>query len=163
MPVVNIYRARLSFGDQQKKLFAVEFNVSETDAEAWLTAADEATRAATDLGVFMASLEALSKCSLYEKGVTLVERTEPYTFPAITTATYGFDKLAVSYKAGIRNFTLSIPGRDESAYTVADDGITVITSVAGTAEVQAFVAAFNTTVLAVSGDQGTVQGISVSS
>jgi len=69
-----------------------------------------------------------------------------------------FDKINVGYKAGTDRYTVTIPGRDDAAYNVGGDGVTIIIAGAGaSAATTDFVDAFNTTVEGKNGLAGIVE------
>lgn len=157
MALVTTWRASVSFGDSRKKLADVSVRISEGDGKAWINAVDQAARDATDVGDFFAATAGLSSGTPFTKAVTMEQEDENAVFPTADLNIYNFDKLGVGFKALLDNYNMTIPARDDSAYTVSEDGVTVILTGAGaTAEVTAFIAAFNGLVLGKNGGTGTV-------
>jgi len=160
MALVDLHYAKITFGDSQKKEFTVRFRVASADAAAYFGALTQILKDATDLGQLFLSFEDLAEGTFRGKGVELVTIDDAITFPAPDDNVYGFDKLMVSYVAGGNSYNLSIPTRDDDAYTVATDGITLILD--DGALVEDFVTRFNGLVLSKYGTAGTVEEITVS-
>src|SRR5690606_17559897 len=103
-------------------------------------------------------------CYAYKRWVSMIDETDNVTHPPADDNIYNFDKLGVHYKAGIDNYVITIPGRDDDDYTVAEDGITVIISGAGaTAAVTNFITRFEATAVGKNGGAPNVTKIVVAS
>ena len=131
MALVDRWYGSISFGTSDRKIVNVEFQVDPVDAIAYEGALTQILKDATDLGAFFLSIEALSMGTLKQKGVILKTIEDTTTYPAPSVGAYPFDRLTVSVSSGVFNYSWSIPARDPSQYTLASDGVTVITSGAG--------------------------------
>lgn len=162
MATVSSYWASVSGRDSRNKSVDISVRVNETDAQAWLTAADATARGLTDVGVLLNKLLGLSGIFAYKRWVSLIDEADNVTHPPADDNIYNFDKLAVSYKAGIDHYVLTIPGRLDTAYNVADDGVDVIISGAGaSAATTDLITAFNATVKGKNGSDAVVERIYV--
>jgi hypothetical protein len=134
----------------------VEHYVAAADVTAYNAAADDAARLATDLGIFFAAEDALSRGVMLKREVGFAYVENAAVPPAVSAGVYSFDKFGISYQADGEYYVSSIPGRDMADVVIGPDGITVITGAGASAETTAYVAAFNTTILSEEGVQGTV-------
>lgn len=164
MAAVTRHYANLTLGDSASKRYNFRIRVNSTDGQAWLEAADPSARAATDIGVMFGKVMALTALNLEKSSVTLEDTDDAFAFPAPDSNIYGFDKLATQLKAGLKNYTLTIPGRDDAAYNVSPDGLTVLIDGAGaSAATTEFITALEAVMLADNGDTVNVQGMRVAS
>lgn len=153
MAAVTRYMYSLTVIDSQRKLSTFQIRVNEVDAAAWLEAADETARGATDIGVFQTRILALTAANFVSSGVQLLVEDDAYAAPAADDNVYHFDKLTVGYKVGLRNYVVTIPARDDAAYTVANNGVEVILSGGGAAAaITNFIASFEAVAYDVNGD-----------
>jgi len=153
-------------GKPVNKTSTTEHYVSAASAAAYIAAADDAARAATDVGELIEAENALTL------GVTLkVEVTTAFVDslafpPGVDDMAYAFDKIGVSFRADGESYVSSIPARvkDNDVLGVSGDGINInfVTPLA-TAEVLAYVEAFNTVVLSEEGAAVTITGMNVRS
>lgn len=165
MAWVTEYWAYVTLMDSRKKTATVSWRSSdEVDIESWFTAETDLIRDATEAGVLMAAVAALSSCTLVERGVKHIQVDDAAVPPALESHVFTFDKLLTHYDAGLDSYTISIPGRKGSAFTVGSDGVTVIIEGAGaSSEVLAFIAAFEAGALAKNGAVPNVTEINVAS
>lgn len=165
MALEDFHYGYIRIGDSRKRTTEFRVRVTSGEANAYYGALTQPLKDATALGLFFLSVEALTAGTMMGKGVVLETVDDAAVFPDQDSDIYNFDKLAVSYKAGLYNYQITIPSRKGSAYTLAADGVTVITTAPGwTAEINAFITRFNGIVLAEkTGVQGTVQKMYVSS
>lgn len=148
---------------RRQKLATVRWRVPEIVVTNYNAAADDAARAATAAGVLIAAADALSLGvgvkvtvgSAYVDNLAVPPEPSDFVFP--------FDKLGISYRADGENYVSSIPARDNSDITVGSDGISVILGTDGTAEVQAFVTAFESIVLSEENAAATITQITITS
>jgi len=148
---------------RRNKVATVRWRVPEVVVSNYLAAADDAARAATAAGVLIAAADALSLGvglkvtvgSAFVDNLAVPPEPGDFVFP--------FDKFGISYRADGENYVSSIPARDDSDVTVGSDGISVILGVDGTAEVQAFVDAFEAIVLSEEGAAATITQITITS
>lgn len=131
-----LHDAKISIGDCRKKTTSRSLRVSETDAEAWLNAADDAAREATAVGLLLDAFGDMSDG--LEQTISVEAALDfPPAFPAKDTDIYNFDQLTVTARnAAQQPTTITIPARSAAAYTVESDGVTVILGASGTAQVQ---------------------------
>jgi len=152
------YRAGLTFGDSRNLLADVVWRINQTMFDAYDGAADAAARAATPLGLYMAGIAGLSSCALFERRIFKVIEIDNAVFPADTSMVFNFDKITTSLKAGIDNYTMTIPGRKNSVISTGMvDGIINIQVGTRTAEVDAFITSLANGLIAKNGSQAIVQ------
>lgn len=152
------YRAGLSIGDSRNKLADVSWNINSTMFTAYTGAADTAARAATPVGLLMAGIAGLSDGNVFARRVVKEIDDDAAVFPADSTATFNFDKITVSLKAGADRYTMTIPSRDNDAIdTGMVDGIINITVGTRTTEVDDFITALANGLIAKNGAQAIVQ------
>lgn len=145
MALVDLHYAYVTIGDSRKKSSTVRFRVSAADATAYFGSATQILKDGTPVGQLLLSIEDMTAGTMLSKGVMLETIDDAAVFPAPDDNVYGFDKLMVHYSAGIRNYHLTIPARDDAAYTVASDGVTVLLD--DDQQVIDLVSRFNATVL----------------
>jgi len=130
------------------KVATIRWRVPEIVVTNYNAAADDAARAATAAGQLIAAADALtlgvpvkaSVGSSYVDSTALPPDPDQFVFP--------FDKFGISYRADGENYVSSIPARKDSAVTMSADGISVIITDPGwSAEIEAFVTAFESIVL----------------
>lgn len=140
--------------DSRKKTTDVRWRVAdEVDGETFFTAETDLIRDATETAVLGFKIAALSACTVVGRGITFMQEDDAAVPPALEDHVFIFDKLLVSYDAGLDSYNLTIPGRKGSAYTVGSDGVSVIIEGAGAAvAVTEFIAAFEAGALAKNGD-----------
>lgn len=136
------------------QLATVEHFVAAADVTAYNAAADDAARAATDLGVFLAAEQALTSGVLKKVEVGFAYVQDAAVPPTISQKVFAFDKIGIQFQADGEYYSSSIPGRNNAAITMSADGITI--DLTDGAAMQDYVAAFNTTILSEESVQGTV-------
>lgn len=148
---------------RRQKLATVRWRVPEVVVSNYLAAADDAARLATAAGVLIAAADALSLGvgvkvtvgSAFVDNLAVPPAPDDFVFP--------FDKLGISFRADGENYVSSIPARDNADISVGSDGISVILGAGGTAEVQAFVTAFEAIVLSEENAAATITQITITS
>lgn len=145
MALQDFHYAVIKLGDSRKRTTEVRFRVNVIEAGLYYNATTQILKDATEVGQLFLSVEELSACTLQGKGIVLVTEDDAAGFPLPNDDVYIFDKIGVSFKAGFDNYQMTIPGRDTTAYTLADDGVTIITT--GTGDVPDFIARFNAIVI----------------
>lgn len=148
---------------KRPQVATVTHYVAAADVTAYNAAADDAARAATDLGVFFDAEAALSLGVVVKRDVGFAYVENTATPPAVSAGVFAFDKFGVSYQADGEYYVSSIPGRDMADVVISSDGITINTGAGASAETLAYIAAFNTTILSEEGVQGTVVNMDVKS
>jgi hypothetical protein len=139
--------------DSRQQTSTVRWRSSdEVDFETFVTAETDLIRNATEVALLAAAVAALSGCSEVSRGAIFEQIDDALVPPGVEEHVFTFDKLLVSYDGGIEPYNLTIPGRKGDAYTVANDGVTVIIEGAGAAAaVTNFIAAFEAGALAKNG------------
>lgn len=147
MAIVAEYWGKLAIGDSRQQVTDFMIRLLDADATAWLAAIGFPAKEATEAGQLMAAVAALSAGSVMSTSVESKFVDDAAVFPSPDLNVYNFDKINVGYRAGMDRYTVTIPSRDDVAYNVGGDGVTVIISGAGaSAATTDFVTAFNTTV-----------------
>lgn len=134
----------------------VEHYVAAADITAYNAAADDGARAATDIGLFFAAEAALSSGVVLKREVGFAYVENAAIPPTANAGVYPFDKFGVSFQADGEYYVSSIPGRNMDAVVIGSDGITIDTGAGASDETEAYVAAFNTTILSEELVQGTI-------
>lgn len=134
LALVEQYFGFLKIGDSRQSFTTIEIRLTDADAVAWNAAIGAAAKAATEAGVLFAAIEGLTAGTVFERGVRSAIVDDAAAFPAADDNVYNFDKINVGLKAGLDRYTVTIPSRDDTAYNVAADGVTVIISGAGASE-----------------------------
>lgn len=148
---------------RRQKIATVRWRVPEVVVSNYLAAADDAARAATAAGQLVAAADALSLGvglkvtvgSAFVDNLAVPPEPGDFVFP--------FDKFGISYRADGENYVSSIPARNDANVTVGGDGISVILGDDATAEVQAFVTAFENIVLSEEGAAATITQMTITS
>jgi len=154
MALQDFHYAWASFGDARGRSSTVRVRVPSDDAEAYFVALTQILKDGTDVGQMLLSIEEMSAGNLLAKGVTLATEDDAANFPGGDSGIYHFDKVTIHYEAGFDSYTLTIPARDETAYTVGADGVTLVDGLAD--DWEDFYTRFNGLVLGKNGTQGTV-------
>jgi hypothetical protein len=153
-------------GKPVNKTSTIEHYVSAASAAAYIAAADDAARDATAVGALITAEAALSLGVTLKIEVTTVFVDTLAFPPGVDTGAYSFDKIGVSFRADGESYVASIPARvkDNDVLGVSGDGINInyVTPLA-TAEVLAYVEAFNTVVLSEEDASVTITGMNVRS
>lgn len=136
------------------QLATVEHFIPAAKVTAYNAAADDAARAATDLGVFLAAEAALTSGVVKKVDVGFAYVQDAAIPPTISEKVFAFDKIGIQFSADGEYYSSSIPGRKNTAITMGPDGITI--DLTDGAAMEAYVAAFNTLILSEEGVQGTV-------
>lgn len=158
MAWVERYVAKQTFIDSTGKSSTVETRVNATDANAYLDAGTKLLRDASAIGVYFDAVAALSTATEYQRSLEVIDEQD--TVADAPVGSYHFDKIAVSTRAGLDNYSATIPARDMGALTLADDGVTIDTNDAG--EVAAYVAALEDVSIGKNGSTVTVTRMRVS-
>lgn len=161
MAIQSSYFAVAEFIDSRSQSSAVRVRIPKAKADLWYNAADATARAATDVGLLFNALNGLSSAYMYKTYVVLEDEQDAPAVPAPDSNIYNFDKLGVSFRAGLDNYSMTIPARSDANYTVNTDGVSVILGATGTAQVQDFVTRFQANVLAKNGGTPVVTKITV--
>lgn len=158
MAWIERYVAKQTFIDSTGKSSTVETRVASAAATTYLTAVDKAARDATSIGALFAATAALSSAVEYQRSVEKIDEQDSVADAA--AGVYHFDKIAVSTRAGLDNYSSTIPARKMAAIDLADDGVTIDT--ADGAEVQTYVTALQAVALAKNGATVSVTRMRVS-
>ena len=160
MALVDIHHAFVSLIDSRKKISTVEFRVTAADANTYFSAVTQILKDATDVGQLLLSVEDLSAGVMVKKGVRLDTIDDAAVPPGYDTDIFNFDKLAVHYLSGSKNYQVTIPARDTTNYTMETDAVHVNPTLG---LVDEFITRFNGVVLGDNGIAGVVQEITVPS
>lgn len=145
MALQDFHYAVIKLGDSRGRTTEVRFRVNVIEAGLYYNATTQILKDATEVGQLFLSVEELSACSMMGKGIVTMTEDDAVTFPLPNADVYIFDKLGVSYRAGFDNYQVTIPGRDTTAYTVSDDGVTVLTNLGD--DMEDFIDRFNAIVI----------------
>jgi len=163
MAQVSEFWANVGIGDSRQDITTFRVRLVDADAAAWFAAVGYAAKAATDAGVLMDAVAGLSAGNVFTRSVENVFVDDAAVFPDPDDNIYNFDKINVGYRAALDRYTVTIPSRDDDAYNVGGDGVTIIITGAGaSAATTAFVAAFNTSVEGKNGSAGLVEKMYIS-
>lgn len=144
--------AYASYVDSQKKTSVHSIFVNAADARAFVAAADETARAATDIGVYFAAVDALIEAAPVDRGIRFNTKNDALVIPATDDEIFNFDKLTVGWSSGLDNYSLTIPARDMAAVTVVGrNGDCEL----ATGAVQTWIQAFLDVAVSKSGDAAT--------
>lgn len=157
MALINKYVASVTYRDGVQRDSVVSVYVSEADAEAWITAADETARTATDVGTLFEKMDALVAGTLIRRSVSLEQLVDLPANPADDILRG--NKLAVEFIADGRNYVMTIPCRNPASFTQKDDSLEV--ELGTGAAVPAFITAFQNVAVTRAGDSVTVRRIRV--
>jgi hypothetical protein len=142
--------------DSANKYSEFAIRVGVADAQAYVAAANDAARLATDVGVLLNTVEILflgGDTAVEKRGVRYEAVNDGFTPVDPEAEIYNSNKLNVHYTAFVaglnRGFIVTIPQRDPADYVVNTDGITV-TQGLGDA-IDNFVTAFSNTGLSLYG------------
>ncbi len=160
---IGLYMSNKNSGDDAR-ISTISYNVPLAAINLYNDAADDAARAATLLGALVTAVLDLTLGTLahVESGYLFAQdATLP---PAISIQAFPFDRINTSFKAGLRNYNSSIPARtdDPAKLNLSSDGVTLDTGTGISAEVAAYVAAFNAVVLGINGSAGIVVSMKIS-
>jgi hypothetical protein len=133
------------------------FYVSEADAEAWINAADETARAATDVGVLVSKFLAMTDAAFVQTQVGMIQLNDPVSNPADTVLRG--NKLAFKGRSGGRGIDFSIPARKPASFSQSVDSLQV--SITSPTAMSEFVTAYNAVVTDQFGNVASVQSASV--
>lgn len=143
MAEVTTYWAYVSVKDSAKKLTRVAMRVSQTDAQAYVAAADEAARDATKVGLLIdsvANLTLTGPLNYYAKGLDTENLNDGFVQPAGNAGVYNSNKLNVAYQTNIggtpKNRQFTIPQRDPTTFATESNGINVNIGAGASAEIQ---------------------------
>jgi len=164
MALQDTYWAKVSLGMSNRKSSTHRVRVNSTAGNAYIAAISQTLKDATDLGQYLLSVEDLSAGTLIAKGVELTTEDDAADYPLPDAKIWAFDKLSVSFHAGFDNYTVTIPGRDNTKIHISADGVTVDSSGAdATTEVTQYVTRFNTVVVGKNNVDATFDQMYVSS
>lgn len=146
------------------KTSSITYNVPLAAINLYNDAADDAARAATLLGALVTAVLALTRGTLAKVNAGYAYIQDATLPPTVSDQVFAFDAIAVSDKAGIRFYNSSIPGRtlDPDILNLGSDGVSIDIGAGASAEVNAYIAAFNNVVLGANGSAATVVGMKIS-
>lgn len=137
-----VYKAHLTIYDSAKKAGRVDLRVDATDGKAYVAAADTAARAATKVGLLLASVTAIIQNAggiVYEWGLDAVFLQTTFAYPLPADQIWRSNKLKVDYATTNNGLPASgsftIPARDPAEYTLESNGINVVIAGSPTTEI----------------------------
>lgn len=155
-----VYFAQWAGIDSRKKVTARTVRVSPTDAEAWLDAADDAARQATDVGLLIAGFEDHSNASTVYRRVIKADDFPDAIPPSDEAGAFNFDQFRVTFQADGRRQGFTVPARDNSSVNFSSDGFTVEIEGAGAEQATLdWVAAIEGALLGIDGGAATVESM----
>lgn len=164
MAETMLYEAQLAVGDRAHKIAVFSARISTANGQAWVAAANEAARDATNAGLLIDSVYDLLLSSQQQyKGVHAKAMNDAFVYPSGESEVYNSNKLNVSYSTTLsglpRNLQVTIPQRDPASYEIESNGINVVMEDGD--EVENFVVNFELTALSPYGTAVVVQEITV--
>lgn len=107
----------MTFIDSAERRSTISPYVKETDAQAFVAAADETARDATTLGLLAQEFADLSNMTLEHRYVSY---GDAYTAapPAPNAGVFRGNKLTIHYRGSGRGFVITVPGRDDAALSL---------------------------------------------
>lgn len=152
----------IGFMTSDKKISVVSLRVDIAEADAWTFALPGVARDATEVGVLIAAITALTDGVKQYEEISHRSVNDAADYPLPSAEVYSFDKFGVLFKSGLDNYQFTIPARDMDEVVPEADGVTIpITGAAATPAVLALVAAVNDTVIAKNGGAAVVTGMKV--
>jgi len=148
---------------KQPKISTWRHRVTAASAKAYFAAADDAARAASDVGVLMAAVDALSEGTKLTYGVRLEIIDGSVAPPDTDAGVYPFDKFAVSEKAGFDHYQNTIPGRNMGGVFVESDGVSIVIGSGAQTQTSDFIDALETVGLGKNGSAVNVERMFVAS
>lgn len=148
---------------KRPQIASVDHYIPAAAVTAYNAAADDAARAATALGAFLAAENDLTKGVEYKVDVGFAYVQNAAIPPAVSAFVFAFDKVGVSFVGDGEYYTSSVPARDDANITLSSDGVTIDTGAGASDEVLAYIAAFNTLILTEEGVQGTIANMYIRS
>jgi len=148
MADIDFMKAYIVIQDSAAKKARVELRVGSTDAKAYVAAADTAARAATKVGLLLASVVALIQDTpdcIYAWGLDYGFLLDTFSPPVAEDKFYRSNKLKVDYVTTNASLPASgsftIPMRDEGDINMESNGINVVITGAGqTAQISDLIA-----------------------
>jgi len=161
---ISLYMSNKNSDSGDPRVSTISYNVPIAAINLYNDAADDAARAATLLGALVTAVLDLTRGTLarVSSGYAFIQdATIP---PTVSDQVFPFDRINTSYKAGIRNYNSGIPGRvlDSAILNLGSDGVSLDTGAGASAEVLAYIAAFNGVVLGVNGSAAVLLGMKIS-
>lgn len=121
--------ASMTLRDYAQRDSVWQIYVPEATAKLYFAAADKAARDATAIGVLFGYLLTVSKMSEVQRQVSVVDETAPVA--AVASGVFRGNKIVMYGQTGPDGWTLSVPGRDETAYTLQTNNIDIDIEAAG--------------------------------
>lgn len=148
---------------RRPQVASVDHFVPAAAVTAYNAAADDAARAATLIGALLTAENDLTLGVEVSVSVGFAYVQDAALPPAVSEFVFAFDKVGVSFAADGEYYTSSIPARDNANITLSSDGITIDTGAGASAEVTAYIAAFNGVVLSEELVAGTIANMYIRS
>lgn len=162
MAWIEQFWLNMGFLTSDRKTVVVQLRIDETEADIWNVAVPGVLRDATEVGLLIQAIEAMSNANLLYEEVSHRTVNDAVDYPAASEEVYSFDKFGVLFKSGLDHYQFTIPARNMAAVVPEADGVTIaITDPPASAEVLALVAAVNDVVKAKNGGDAVVTGMRV--
>lgn len=123
MAEVARYLLSITAIDGVNRTSVIQYYVSAADGKAYVAAVDAAARALTQVGVLIQAVDGITEMELIQWALT-AEFAQDSPGPLPDTILRG-NKLSFTLRAGGRNITTTIPGRDPSAFVQAVDSLSI--------------------------------------
>jgi len=121
--------ASLTVRDGAQRASTIQFRVPEATAKLYFAAADKAARDATAIGLLFAAFLTLTGATEQMRSVTVQDEAAPVSYPAETVLRG--NKIVAGYHSGAGDFNITVPARDETAYTQKENSIEIDIAAAG--------------------------------
>ena len=156
--------AQLAVTDRQKRTAVFEMRVSTLDAQAWVAAANQAGRDATDVGLLLDAVFDVQMPSQYlYKGIHYKALNDAHVHPSGEAEAYNSNKIEVSYtttNGGVPTTRgVTIAQREPSSYELESNGLNIV--LADSDEIANLVTQLNATGLSLYGTAIVVQEMTV--
>jgi hypothetical protein len=139
--------AEIGLQDGVNRRSTMAFYVPEATAKLYMAAADKAARDATAIGTFLTLCLTVTEMTEVYRRVYVQDLTSPVS--ALDDDILRGNKIVVGFQSGPKNFTMTIPGRDATAYTQKADSPEIDISAAG--DFKTWYEAFETACLSIDG------------
>jgi len=148
---------------KRPQVSTIEHYVPAAAVTAYNAVADDAARAATLIGALVTAEQNLSLGVTKSVSVGFDYVDNAALPPTVSEFAYAFDKVGTSFFADGEYYVSSIPARNDANITMSSDGITIDTGVGASAEVTAYIAAFNAVVLSEEGVAANIVSMNIRS
>lgn len=135
--------ASMTLRDYAERDSVWQVYVPEATAKLYFAANDKAARDATAIGTLFGYLLTVSKMKEVQRAVTVIDETAPVA--TVDEGVLRGNKIVMYGQTGPDGWTLSVPGRDDTAYTLKTNSFEIDIEAAG--DFKTFYEAVETTCL----------------